>query len=111
MPIIVFGISSKNSGHKNDTNLFLQKPYLRTKYIESKIEEDFDLKNQFRIKSLPDPISIRGANSKNFVGDKFNDPSVIKNSEHVDFNVKNVNNVRSFKVNSFPSHEEQLKPK
>ena len=30
---------------KFDTSLFVQKPYLRSNYIESNIEEDIDLKN------------------------------------------------------------------
>ena len=65
MPISVFGSSnSNNSDNKNDTRLFVQKPYLRKNYIESNIEEDLDLKDQFRIKNLPDPISIREAASK-----------------------------------------------
>ena len=50
MPINVFGNSnSKNSDNKIDTSLFVQKPYLRSIYIEANIEEDIDLKNQFRI--------------------------------------------------------------
>ena len=67
MPINVFGNSSNNSEHKNDTSLFVQKPYLRTNYIESNLEEDINMKNQFRIKNLPDPISIREACSKKYV--------------------------------------------
>ena len=31
------------------------------------MEEDIDLKNQYRTKNLPDPISIREAASKNYV--------------------------------------------
>ena len=58
MPINVFRNSSHNSDIKIDTSLFVQKPYLRTNYIESNIEKDIDLKNQFRIKNLPDPISV-----------------------------------------------------
>ena len=46
MPINVFGNSSNNSDHKNDTSLFVQKPYLRHNFIEDNIEEDIDLKNQ-----------------------------------------------------------------
>ena len=46
MPINVFGNSSNNSGNKIDTSLFVQKPYLRTNYIESSLEEDIDFKNQ-----------------------------------------------------------------
>ena len=66
MPINLFGNSnSNNSDNKIDTSLFVQKPYLRTNYIESNIEEDIDLKNQYRKKNLTDPISIREAASKN----------------------------------------------
>ena len=61
MPINVFGNSSHDKKIKIDTSLFVRKPYLRTIYIESNIEEDIDLKNQFRTKNLPDPISIRQA--------------------------------------------------
>ena len=74
MPINVFGNSSNNSEQKIDTSLFVQKPYLRTNYIESNIEEDIDLKNQFRIKNVPDPTNIREAASKNYVDNLFNDP-------------------------------------
>ena len=64
MPINVFGNSSHDNNNKIDTSLFVQKPYLRTNYIESNIEEDIDLKGQYRIKNLPDPVSIRDACSK-----------------------------------------------
>ena len=89
MPINVFGNSNSNdNGIKIDTSLFVQKPFLRTNYIEASIEEDIDLKNQFRVKNLPDPISIREATSKNYVDNSFNDPSIIKNSEHIDLKIK-----------------------
>ena len=93
MPKNVFGNSNSNdNGKKIDTSFFVQKAYLRTKYIESNIEEDIDLKNQFRIKNLPDPISIREAASKNYVDNLFNDPSIIKNTEHIDLNDRNIAN-------------------
>ena len=44
--------------HKIDTSLIAQKPYVRTTYMEGNIEADIDLKNQHRIKKLPDFISI-----------------------------------------------------
>ena len=60
MPINVFGNSNSNDNkNKIDTSIFVQKPYLRTNYIEANIEEDNDIKNQYRIKNVPDPISIR----------------------------------------------------
>ena len=51
LPINVFGNSSDNSENRIDSSLFVQKPYLRTNYIESNVEEDIDLKNQFRIEN------------------------------------------------------------
>ena len=79
MPIKVFGNSDSNdNGSKIDTSLSVQKPYLRTKYKESNIEEDIDLKNQYRIKNLPNPISLREPTSKNYFENLFNDPSIMK---------------------------------
>ena len=64
MPINVFGNSSSNSDSKIDTSLFVQKPYLRSNYIEANIEEDIDKKNQYRIKNLTDPINLHDACKK-----------------------------------------------
>ena len=111
MPINVFGNSSNNSEHKIDTSLFVQKPYLRTNYLESNLEEDIDLKNQFRIKNLPDPISIREAASKSYVYNLFNDPSIIKNTEHIDLNDRNITNVRFIQVNQLPQIDSHLTAK
>ena len=49
--------------------------------------------------------------TKNYVDNKFDDPSIIKNTDHVDFNDKIIDNVHSIKVNSFPTLEEHLTPK
>ena len=110
MPINVFGNSSINSD-KIDTSLFVQKPYLRTNYIEANIEEDIDLKNQFRIKNLPDPISIREAASKNYVDNLFNDPSIVKNNANIDLNDRNFTNCRFLSVNQLPQIDSHLTPK
>ena len=80
---------------------------MRTNYIEANIEEDIDMKNQFRIKHLKDAISIRDACSRKYVDNKFSDPSIIKNTDHVDFNDINVDNIRFVKVNSIPNLKEQ----
>ena len=84
MPINVFGNTSINSVYKIDTSLFVRKPDMRTNYIEANIEGDIDIKNQYRIKNSPDPISIREAASKNYVDTLFNDSSIIKNTAHLD---------------------------
>ena len=75
---------------------------MRTNYIESNIEEDIDLRNQYRIKNLPDPISIREPATKNCVDNKFNDPSIIRNTAHIDLNDKNITNARFIQVNQLP---------
>ena len=111
MPINVLGNSSNNSEHKLHTSVSVQKPYLRIIYIEINIEHNIDLKNQYRIKNLPDPVSIREAASKNYADNLFNDPSIVKNNAHVDFIDKNLNNVHSIKLNSFPTLEEHFTPK
>ena len=108
MPINVFVNSNSNgSDNKIDTSLFVQKPYLRHNYIESNIEEDLDLKNEFGIKNLPDPISIREAASKHYVDNLFNDPSIVKNTEHIDLNDRNITNARFIPVNQLPQIERQ----
>ena len=96
---------------KIDTSLFVQKPYLRSNYIESNIEEDIDLKNQFRNKNLPDPISIREAASKNYVDNLFNDSSIIKNDAHIDLNDRNITNARFIQVNQLCQIDSHLTPK
>ena len=49
MPINVFVNSSSSNinGDKIDTSFFVQKTYLRSNYIESSLEEDIDLKNEY----------------------------------------------------------------
>ena len=111
MPINVFDNRNSNSSdNKIDTSLFVQKPYLRHNYIESDIEEDIDLKNQFRNKNLPDSISIRKPASKHYIDNLFNDPSIIKITEHIDLNDRNITNARFIQVNQWPQIDSHLTP-
>ena len=113
MPINVFGnsCSSYDNGNKIDTSLFVQKPYLGTNYIESNIKEDIDLRSQYRNKNLPDPISIREPNSKNYADNFFNDPSIIKNTAHIDLIDRNITNARFIQVNQLPQIDSHLTAK
>ena len=111
MTINVSGNNSNNSDNKIDTSLIVQKPYLRTNYIESNIEEDIDLKNQYRIKNLPDPINITEACNKNYVDNLFNDPSIVKNTEHIDLNDRIITNARFIQVNQLPQIDSHLTAK
>ena len=49
--------------------------------------------------------------TKNYVDKKFDDPSIIKNTSHVDFNEKNLDNLKFIKVNSFAAIPEHLTAK
>ena len=89
-------------------HFFLQKPYLRSNYIESNVEENIVKKNQYRITNLPDPISVREAASKNYVDNLFNDPSLIKNNVHIDLNDRNKTNARFIQVNQLPRIDSHL---
>ena len=53
-------------------------------------------------KNLPDPIGIKDAASKIYVDTLFNDPSILKNIEHIDLNDKNIINARFIQVNQWP---------
>ena len=79
MPKCLFGgTSSVNTEKETGKSLFVQETFLKTYYTKGKIEEDIDLENQFRIKTLPDAISIREPASNVCVVNTFNNPSVIK---------------------------------
>ena len=103
MPKNVFGNSTSNNDKKIDTSLFVQKPYLRTIYIEANIEEDIDLKNQNKIKNLPDPSNLQDACIKNYVDNIF--------KKDIDFNEVKLENIEFVKVNYQPAVNEHLTPK
>ena len=111
MPINVFGNSSHDNNNKIDTSLIVQKPFLRKNYVESDLEEDIDLKNQYRIKNVPDPTSIREVCSKNYVDNLFNDSSKEKNDTHIDLNDRNITNARFIQVNQLPQIDSHLTAK
>ena len=92
MPIDVLGYSffSKQKGDKNDTSLFVKKSNLRIDYIESKIEENIDCKNQLRIRNSSNPKTISEAVSKDYVDNKHNDPFSIKSTASIDFKDRNL---------------------
>ena len=89
MPINVFGNTSKKSKNKTEILLLVQKPILRANYTESNIEEDIDMKNQFRIKKTRDPLGITGAASKTYVDNSPNDPSIMKTQNMLGSTIKN----------------------
>ena len=103
MPIYVIRNSSNNSDHKIDTSLFVQKSYLRIIYIENNIEEDIDLRSQFRIKNSPDPISMREPTTKHYVN------TIFKND--IDFKDIKLEKIKFVKVKYQPAVNEHMTPK
>ena len=65
-PIYVFGNSSSSydNGNKIDISLFVKKPYLRTNYIESNMEEDIDLKINIELKIYPILLAYKKQHQK-----------------------------------------------
>ena len=110
MPISVLDTILANAEIRIDISLFVQRPYLGNNYLEHNNEEDIDMKNQYKIKNLKDPIRIREAASKKFVDTLFNDPNMIKHTSHVEFNDKNLNEIRFIKIKSLPAINQHRTP-
>ena len=85
-----------------DTHLFVQKPYLRSIYIEANFEESIDLKNQYKSKNIPGPTNVPEACNKSYVDNKFNDPNITKNTAHRNLKDRNINKARFIQVNQLP---------
>ena len=84
----------------NDTSVFIQNPYLRTNYKESNIEENIDLKNQYRVKSLPDPVSITEAASKNYTDNSIDEITLVGNNKDNGFSNFYFTNINSITLNT-----------
>ena len=85
MPINVFGNSSySNDNIKVDTSRFVQKSYLGSNYIETDIDHDINLKNQYRIINLPEPISDKDAVNKIYIDTKIAD-IIERNNQNDDY--------------------------
>ena len=84
---------------------------MRTNYTESNIEENIDMRNKFRFKKLPSPQENSEAVCKSYVDSGLNDPSIIRNTTHVDFKDKKLDKFRFIKVNSMPAIGEHLTAK
>ena len=70
-----------------------------------------DEQDSIVISTLKLPKTIIELPTKSYVDSRLNDPSIIRNNAHVDFNDKNLDNVRIVKVNSMPAVREHLTPK
>ena len=69
------------------------------------------MKSQHRFKNLPDPISIREPASKHYLDYLFNDPSIVKNTEHIDLNDRIITNASFIQVNQLAQIDSHLTAK
>ena len=69
------------------------------------------MKNQYRNKNLPNPISIREACSKNYVDNLFNETSILKNTAQIDLNDRNITKASFLQGNQLPQSDIQLTAK
>ena len=109
MPINVFGNSSSShdDGNKVDTSLIVQKPYFRTNCIEANIEEDFNMKNLFKkIYLVLKEIQVPFVNLRYTIF--FNDPSILKNTEHIVLIDRYITDARFIQVNQWPQNDSRL---
>ena len=72
---------------------------MRTKYIESNIEEDIDMKNQYKIKQLPNSMDPQDSSTKSYIE---NYSTKLGNIAHIDLNDNNSANTSFIQVNEYP---------
>ena len=74
---------------------------------DEKLEQDSIILNS----TLTSSKTIIEVPTKNYVDNKYNYPSIIKNTDHADFNDKYLDNVRWIRVNELPQLPNDLVPK
>ena len=107
MPINVFGNSNSNdnNNNKNDTSRFVQKSYLRSNSIETDIDHDINLKNQYKIINLPEPTSDKDGVNKIYIDNKIAD-IIKRNNQNDDFISFLDNDNNEYKLKRY--HEDKL---
>ena len=106
MPINVFGNSNSNdNNNKVDTSRYVEKAYLRSNYIETDIDHDINLKHQYKIINIPEPISDKDGVNKMYIDNKIVDiiKRNIQNDDYISF-LDNDNN--EYKLKRY--HEDKL---
>ena len=74
---------------------------------DEKLKQDTIVVNS----TLTTPKTIIELPTKNYVDNKFNDPSIIENTDHADFNNNYLDNVRMITVTELPEWPNALTPK
>ncbi len=93
-----FGRAISGSSATNNTGV--TKSYVRANYIESNIEEDIDMKQQFKLKNLPNPTDDFDAVNKMYVDDKtiLVDNTLVRNNRDNDMGNNRITGVNMMYV-------------
>ena len=94
MPINVFGNSNSNDNNNNkiDLSQYARKSYIRSNYIETDIDHDINLKNQYRVINSLQPINDNDVVNKIYIDNKIAD--IIKKNIHNDDYISFLDNDR-----------------
>ena len=94
--------------------------YIRANYIESNLEEDIDMKNQFKILNLPNPTLLQDPTTKYYVDNKtvdlvpnseFDNTTIVRTNKNNNFNGNTITGCESVYVNRDPQYELELSTK
>ena len=96
------------------------KTYIRANYIESNLEEDIDMKNQFKILNLPNPTLLQDPATKYYVDNKtvdlvpnseFDNTTIVRTNKNNNFNGNRITGCESVYVNRDPQYDLELTTK
>ena len=84
------------------------------------MKEDIDMKNQFKIKNLPNPTNLQDPATKFYVVSKTNNlvpiseldnNSIVRNNKNINFNGNTITGLESIYVNRDPQYDLELTTK
>ena len=87
MTINVFGNSLTSLNDKIDLSQYARKSYIRSNYIETDINHNIDLKNQYKLINIPNPINNNDSVNKIYIDTKIADmiKRNIQNDDYISF--------------------------
>ena len=102
------------------TKTGVTKSYVRANYIESSMEEDIDMENQFKIKNLSNPTNLQNLATKSSVASKtdnlvpiseLDNNSIVRNNKINNFNGNTTTGLESVYANRDPNFPLELSTK
>ena len=106
--------------HTSTSTSGVTRSYIRANYIESNLEEDIDMKKQFKIKNLPNPTLLQASATKYYVDNKkvelvpnseFDNTTIVRTNKNINFNGNTILGCESVYVNTDPEYDLELSTK